>query len=103
MLGLFAAGAFETFKTKVGVNEDEGLGGGGHNGDQGKGYNGDLEFSVESGGWKGSINNRARQGGGKNNGLGGQGGMGNGASWRGGETMSLEDKEVEMKLEKGRK
>ncbi|XP_058744924.1 uncharacterized protein LOC131617680 isoform X2 [Vicia villosa] len=70
-------GAFETFKTKVVLNEDGGLGGGGHNGDQGNGYNGDLEYSIESGGWKGSIHyNRPIKRRAKNNGQGGQGGVG---------------------------
>ncbi|CAL5190232.1 unnamed protein product [Lathyrus oleraceus] len=79
-------GAFEKSKTKLGVNNERGLGGEERSEDIGKGYSdGDYEFSIESGGWKGSINNGGHQGGGKNNGLGGQGGMGNEVGWRGGE------------------
>lgn len=86
MLVLFAAGAFEESKTKLGVNNERGLGGEERSEDMGKGYSdGYYEFSIESGGWKGSINNGGLQGGGKNNGLGGQGGMGNEVGWRGGE------------------
>ncbi|XP_058742731.1 glycine-rich protein 5-like [Vicia villosa] len=84
-------GTFENSKTKLGVNEDVGIGGSGdmvkgHN-DNGLGFwinGGGWGGSIESGDFKGSINIGGAQGGGENNGLGGQSELGNEVAWSGG-------------------